>query len=29
MEAVVRGKPIFDKETAGYNLTSVIEFYSR
>lgn len=29
VEAEVRGKPIFDKETSGYNLTSVIEFYSR
>jgi small subunit ribosomal protein S4 len=29
IEAEVRGKPIFDKQSSEYNLTSVIEFYSR
>lgn len=28
-EAEVRGKPVFDKGSSEYNLTSVIEFYSR
>jgi small subunit ribosomal protein S4 len=29
IEAEVRGKPILDKQSSEYNLTSVIEFYSR
>ncbi len=29
VEAEVRGKPILDKQSSEYNLTSVIEFYSR
>jgi small subunit ribosomal protein S4 len=29
VEAEVRGKPVLDKQSSEYNLTSVIEFYSR